>query len=59
MAITSMGRGKSGGARVITYDIVVSDYESTILLLAIYDTSDRESLPDKEIRDIVKRSVLL
>lgn len=59
MPITSKGRGKSGGARVITYDIVVSEYESTILLLAIYDKSDRENLSDKEIVDIMKRSGLL
>lgn len=40
MAISSKGRGKSGGARVITYTIVVSEYQGRIYLIDIYDKAD-------------------
>lgn len=40
MAIASKGRGKSGGARVITYTIVVSEMQGKVYLLEIYDKSD-------------------
>lgn len=51
LAITSKGKGKSGGARVITNIIVV---EKTVYLIAIYDKSERETLSDKEIQVLLK-----
>lgn len=59
MAIASKGKGKRGGARVITHTTVIFaeiDYE--IKLLTIYDKSERESLTDKELQDIIKKSGL-
>lgn len=56
LAIKSKSKGKSGGARVITLNTVISVADMEILLLAIYDKSDRESISDKEIRDILKRN---
>lgn len=54
MAIKSKGRGKSGGARVITYvDVIVEIEEGTVVLLALYDKSDRETISDAEIRDLM------
>jgi mRNA-degrading endonuclease RelE of RelBE toxin-antitoxin system len=50
MAISSKGRGKSGGARVITCVQVI---EENIYLLTIYDKSDRESLEDNELEDLL------
>ena len=46
MAITSKGRGKSGGARVITYTIVTTQthIDGYIYLLDIYDKSDYSSV---------------
>lgn len=46
IAIKSKGKGKSGGARVIT-NILIS--ETTVYLLPIYDKSDKESLTDNEL----------
>lgn len=43
MAIPSKGKGKSGGARVITCVKVV---RNTVFLLAIFDKSDMENIPD-------------
>ncbi len=40
MAITSKGRGKSGGARIITYTIVVSENSGKVYLLEAFDKSD-------------------
>lgn len=51
IAIDSKGRGKSGGARVITHLVFKDD---TIYLLSIYDKSDLESLANKEILELVK-----
>jgi len=46
LAIASKGRGKSGGARVITYVTITED---SIFLLSIYDKSDQENIDDKEL----------
>jgi len=40
MSISSKGRGKSGGARVITYTIVVTENQGRVYLIDIYDKSD-------------------
>jgi mRNA-degrading endonuclease RelE of RelBE toxin-antitoxin system len=50
-AITSKGRGKAGGARVITHYKVI---QSAVYLLSIYDKSEKEDIPDKYISDLLK-----
>ena len=52
LAIASKGKGKSGGARVITYLQLV---ESTIYLLAIFDKSEMENIPEKEITELINQ----
>ncbi|MBY0426139.1 MAG: type II toxin-antitoxin system RelE/ParE family toxin [Cytophagales bacterium] len=47
LSIASKGKGKSGGARVITY-IQIS--ETTVFLLSIFDKSEKENISDKEIQ---------
>lgn len=51
LAIFSKGKGKSGGARVISFVMVV---ESKVILLSIYDKGDRDSISDKEIKELMK-----
>lgn len=46
LKITSKGRGKSAGARVITY---VTINETNIYLLSIYDKSEQSSVSDAEL----------
>ena len=58
MAISSKGKGKSGGARVITLTVLISETDTNIVLLTIYDKSECEKLTDKELADIVKNSSL-
>ena len=54
MAIASKGRGKSHGARVITFTALVTTYESDIILLTIYDKSERESISKQEVENILE-----
>lgn len=59
MAIGSKGRGKSHGARVITFTVVIAIEESEINLLTIYDKAERESISSKEIEALLKEADLL
>ena len=52
MAITSKGRGKSGGARVIIRVRIVDD---ELQLLYIYDEADMENVSETFLRDVMKR----
>lgn len=58
MKITSKGRGKSGGARVISFTVVVAIDETEINLLYIYDKADRESIGMKEIEELLRKNGL-
>jgi mRNA-degrading endonuclease RelE of RelBE toxin-antitoxin system len=51
LAVTSKGKGKSGGARVITHVYVV---KGVVYLLSIYDKSTKETISDKEIVSLIK-----
>jgi hypothetical protein len=51
IAIASKNKGKSGGARVLSF-LKVDDV--TLLIFSIYDKSERSSLSDKEIRELIK-----
>lgn len=55
LAITSKGKGQSGGSRVITYAITVQEDGIEVTLLTIYDKSDRENVSDKELLDLLKQ----
>ena len=56
MAIASKGKGKSGGARVITYNLQqVNDEEVLITLMSIYDKSDVENVSDAHLRSLVQQ----
>ncbi|MGL2992423.1 type II toxin-antitoxin system RelE/ParE family toxin [Flavobacterium sp. TSSA_36] len=50
IAIESKGKGKSGGARVITYVYVESE---TVYLLTIYDKSEKETLKPNELKMMI------
>ncbi|MGB0879024.1 MAG: type II toxin-antitoxin system RelE/ParE family toxin [Polaribacter sp.] len=51
LAIQSKGKGKSGGARVITYVAVI---EEEVFLLTIFDKSEIESISKKELAELLK-----
>lgn len=56
MAISSKGKGKSGGARVITF-LVSDDLE--VYLVHIYDKSQLENLTKEQIAEILKNAGLV
>lgn len=51
MAIASKNKGKSGGARVLSF-VKVTD--TSVLLFSIYSKGDRDSISDKEIEELIK-----
>jgi hypothetical protein len=51
IAISSKGKGKSGGARVISCIKII---ETAVYLLTIYDKSEKENIPDKEISELLR-----
>ena len=54
MAISDKGKGKSHGARVITYTTIISVEEGIITLLAIYDKAEQNTITEKEISLLLK-----
>ena len=52
MSITSKGKGKSGGARIITYHILMDVINTDIYLLTIYDKGEQGNISKKEIRNL-------
>lgn len=53
MAIASKGRGKAGGARVITYNVIVAEDSGEVFLLEIYDKSDYSTVDVELIKAMV------
>jgi mRNA-degrading endonuclease RelE of RelBE toxin-antitoxin system len=55
LAIKSKGKGKSGGARVITYLHIetTEDNEQVVYLISIYDKSDYENISDNFIQQMI------
>lgn len=54
MNIKSKGRGKAGGARVITCNIIISKSDMVIALVYIYDKADASSVKNEAMRKIVE-----
>ena len=52
MAIASKNKGKRGGARVITCNVLVNVENSKIYLLTIYDKGEQDSISKKEIKHL-------
>jgi hypothetical protein len=51
IAIKSKGKGKSGGARVITCIKVIDGF---VYLLTIYSKSEKDNISDKELQRLLK-----
>ena len=55
MAIaSSKGKGKSGGARVITYNVQQNKNDITITMMSIYDKSEISNVTDTYLRQLIK-----
>lgn len=54
LTIDSKGRGKSGGARVITFNYLVDEKNGVVILLLLYDKADASSIKINVVRKIIK-----
>lgn len=61
LKISSKGKGKSGGARVISLvetnvigEVNIKNEDVTVNLITIYDKADTATINDKELKDIIK-----
>jgi mRNA-degrading endonuclease RelE of RelBE toxin-antitoxin system len=61
LKIASKGKGKSGGARVISLlestmiaDVDVNEGNVTVNLITIYDKSNTATITDKELKDLIR-----
>ena len=51
LAIASKNKGKSGGARILTFVKIV---DAVVLVFSIYNKGDRDSISDNEIQELLK-----
>ncbi len=58
MKITSKGKGKSGGARVISFTVIVSEQDAVLNLLYIYDKAEQPSISNNEIEELLRKNGL-
>ena len=56
ITIKSKGKGKSGGARLITYDLIVNFTKYGVVLVTIFDKSEVESISNNQIKQILLRN---
>lgn len=61
LRIKSKGKGKSGGARVISYleknligIVEIEEEKVTVNLITIYDKSEKENITDVELKDLIE-----
>jgi mRNA-degrading endonuclease RelE of RelBE toxin-antitoxin system len=54
LTIDSKGRGKSGGARVITFTYLVDEKDGVVILLLLYDKADASNIKMNVVRKIIK-----
>ena len=62
LKISSKGKGKSGGARVISFveatilglAEITSEGETTVNLITIFDKADVDNISDKELKELIR-----
>lgn len=54
MAIADKGKGKSGGARILTLNVLVSEDGMHVTLLTIYDKGEISNVKDEFIEFLIK-----
>ena len=54
LAIASKNKGKSGGARIISFVKIIDE---TVYFLSIYNKGNKDSISDKEIDELIKNYI--
>lgn len=52
LKVTSKGKGKSGGARVVTREIIINTSDATILMVAIWDKAELPNIKTAILKEI-------
>lgn len=57
MAIASKGKGKSGGARVLAYNVKRASSERVVVtLMSVFDKGEMENVSDAYLKEIIKEA---
>jgi len=59
MAIASKNKGKSGGARIITCNVLIDVKNMEIYLLTIYDKNEQDNISKNEIEHLKRINGLM
>ena len=54
LVIASKNKGKSGGARIISFVKIIDE---TVYFLSIYNKGNKDSISDKEIEELIKNYI--
>lgn len=54
LAIRSKGEGKSGGARVITFNVLAEQQNGMVVLVLIYDKSDFSTVDVNTVKELIR-----
>lgn len=58
LSVKSKNKGKSGGFRIITFEVILSKDLKNITLLTLYDKSEKSTISKQEIVTILKNANL-
>lgn len=59
LSVKSKNKGKSGGFRIISFEVLVNENEKDITLITLYDKSEQDSISKAEILEILKSENLI
>ena len=54
MAIKSKGKGKSGGARVVTFNVLTNTEKGQVVFLLLYDKEDASTVKVNVVKQLVQ-----
>jgi hypothetical protein len=55
VSIKSKNKGKSGGTRIIVYELVATIEENTIILVLIFDKNKTNNVSNDELKSILRK----
>lgn len=59
LLVKAKNKGKSGGFRVITFEVLVTENDKDVTLITIYDKSELTTISKSKINEILKQEGLL
>jgi len=59
LLVKSKNKGKSGGFRIITFELLVTESEKDITLISIYDKSELPSISKLKILEILRQEGII